>query len=689
MEKRTVILNSERVNKQGYRTLNSALDWSYLMKDRSGQVRYNPETGDHTDGVVIGGISNIRLAEIAGLGECTIADLELSETSVGKDLDVLMRDGRITGLSIESVPGKKVHFVKGKDGVKTVTLAEMSTPYVVFSPANIDCRIIQLSETEAVVDYVPDLRFSDDDMSEKKMFWLDKESTARIALCEEQEAAEEAETLRLAEEAKAAEEAEALRLAEEAETLRLEEEEKERIKLAETAGLDKLDKPIIKTKTNMTRTFKEVVDDKKVYRDYCVESISLSENDGKVELSESSANFRRELATSMLHHPTINMLLNKAQFADQSQRGKDSIAGESAYDFTMRLAQEGQNVPTEIANLDNARIQYLSLFLQSLLSDDEFMRIFRLVNGTDITNSAGMIWTESDPTQYSMSLGTIAPLAWAAQRTMDKTRYLYRQVMAMRPVLFRKSNTDLLAYDKMSANLSEYNRIMKNNVHTYLLDRLVKIVLDVAQTDSSRLIKTTGDPVSTAGMFPNHLPLAAGTINSLTARDILLARSKVRMDNIRDAEVNIIIQEMFRFTSFGDSVIENLLVYNERPNNERIDTWVPNTGVFLYGRDKVSAMVPGSTAGSAPQWVESGLGYQNLTGTDGAVTPFTSAVGATALDSGLVAADGSALLGIGAINIWETQEPHNYGVTHSADISVGVAAARQGAKGLFVFNPTA
>ncbi len=67
-ETRKIILNSERKNLQGFAVPHKSLVLDYWLKNRNGQVTYNPLDGKHDGAVVIGRVpaESIRFEEIGG-----------------------------------------------------------------------------------------------------------------------------------------------------------------------------------------------------------------------------------------------------------------------------------------------------------------------------------------------------------------------------------------------------------------------------------------------------------------------------------------------------------------------------------------------------------------------------------------------------------------------------------------------
>lgn len=713
-ETRKIILNSERKNLQGFAVPHKSLVLDYWLKNRNGQVTYNPLDGKHDGAVVIGRVpaESIRFEEIGG-ENLMVGDLLLAETDAAKEFSSLYDVGAVTGTSLES-RGKAI-YTTSKDGTKVITFCEVDVVCAVWKAANPD-TVIKFEDFGLPADYEPiyqaPITFSEEQEATLEVLSAEQQEDVKRVLFQEEErkAAEEAESLaleekekaaeealRLEEERKAAEEAEKLRLEEvaaaEAEALRLEEERKakeeaERISLAEKNGFGKLPEPHkTKINQNMTRSLKEVLADKPGRENYGVAILQLSENGKPAPLPETASAYCRELAQAILNDASFGSIIaDKAVFQKEG-----SLGGESARKVLERIAfaEEGVNIPTEIANLDNARIDYLALWLEARLSDDRFMRIFRLIAAQEIDGNAAMIWTQSDPNNYKTAKGIVAPLDWKAQMVKDITRYMYRQVLAERPILLRPSTDSKLAYNKAQTARSEYLRFSKANTHSFLLDQLCRAVLTYAQTDKTRIVGTSGDVVNTAGMFPNHLPTSAVDIRSLTYNDVSKIISRIRLQNFHDTPVNIVMQESIKQTMYNETGVNGITLQDMWGQNgprsladKSIDTpW----GINMYSRDKVTAI---ETSGSTPAWAEAGLGYQYLTDENGVVTAFTPALTATMIDGFLAAADGAAMMGIGTINVFETQDPENYGTKFSMDWSAGVAPAYQNCDGLIVGVPS-
>jgi len=496
--------------------------------------------------------------------------------------------------------------------------------------------------------------------------------------------AEEAETERLRVEAEEterlrveAEEAETERLRLETARIRIEAEETERVRLEAERLRNPLPKgmgwhdPIISKQKNpaMNKNFKELNCDADFQKRMKALSAALGKGAQKTDNLPENAETLQMLAASMLGDQDVVVLASVTNYTDAvTQRRVNALN-------VLIEAAAGDATAATLAAADLGVITYLSLFYQKLLANDTFRRSIRLVPMSD---KAGAIYIE-DNVAAPTYVGNNTPIAAPNYLYEDIKRTIARRVFAFAPILFQHSELAILSYDKQSMGLKSTMNQLMQDISTYWLQI-------IANTTGISKVYTTGDVVSSSGLFPLEAPNSNVMIKKPTLADIITLEGKFLMQNFNFGEDGRSIECVLPSNLFsmlaGDPEVRSTLV---RELNVNIASKIDFSATRITPRNPVARFLnTGATFELDPAMYADYNTADN--GTFSAIVPATTV--AANIGAGIAFVSQEVLAGIGSIELIVAPSPNSYGTVISGWISTGATVARQNGVGVAGLVPS-
>lgn len=372
------------------------------------------------------------------------------------------------------------------------------------------------------------------------------------------------------------------------------------------------------------------------------------------------------LACSMLADERMVILASAMNFTNGVTRERTN-----GLRFLVDCAAGGAAAAT-LAAADLGVIKWLSMFYERLFPNNTFMRGIRFVPMSD---REGAIYVESgiNPATY---VGSITPVNAPRYFYEDIKRTIARQVFSIQPITFQNAELAILAYDKQSLGWSTAMEALMSDVCTFILQT-------IANTPSVSKVLTTGETVSSSGLFPIEAPSSNVNIKKVTADDIIRTEGVFRVQNyVRDRRVEMVLPSNLYTLLATDPYFKTILT-------PQLSGSVMNgfeySGTRITDRNPVARY---NTTSNAPELDPSLYADGNVDAT-GKITDITPAVTtANHVGAGVAFVEGEVIAGVGAIDVIVMPDPVNYGITMSGWMSTGATVARQDGKGVALIVPS-
>ena len=338
--------------------------------------------------------------------------------------------------------------------------------------------------------------------------------------------------------------------------------------------------------------------------------------------------------------------------------------------FLVDCAAGGAAAAT-LAAADLGVIKWLSMFYERLFPNNTFMRGIRFVPMSD---REGAIYVESgiNPATY---VGSITPVNAPRYFYEDIKRTIARQVFSIQPVTFQNAELAILAYDKQSLGWSTAMEALMSDVCTFILQT-------IANTPSVSKILTSGETVSSSGLFPIEAPSSNVNIKKVTGDDIIRTEGVFRVQNfVRERRVEMVLPSNLYTLLATDPYFKTILT-------PQLSGSVMNgfeySGTRITDRNPVARY---NTTTAKPE-LDPSLYADGNVDADGKITDITPAVTTAAhVGAGVAFVEGEVIAGVGAVDVIVMPDPTNYGITMSGWMSTGATVARQDGKGVALIVP--
>ena len=328
----------------------------------------------------------------------------------------------------------------------------------------------------------------------------------------------------------------------------------------------------------------------------------------------------------------------------------------SAANFTNGVTHERKNglrvlvecaaggaAASTLAAADLGVIKWLSLFYEKLLPNNTFMRSVRFVPMSD---REGAIYVESgvNPATY---VGSVTPVNAPRYFYEDVKRTIARQVFSIQPMTFQNAELAILAYDKQSKVL------------------------------------TSGEAVSSAGLFPIEAPKSGVNIKKLAPTDLVYLVGQFLMQNyvLDNRRVEVVLPSQIYTMAAANKDFQTVLTRGLSGATGSGFEW---NGMKIGQRNPVARY---NTASSKPE-LDPAM-YADYTvdadGTSEAIDP--AVTNANTVGAGVAFVENEIIAGIGTIDVIVMPDPTNYGYTYSGWMSAGATVAREGGKGVALIVP--
>lgn len=726
------ILSNEAMNSKGFVVMNDSIDWS-RYKNNPILLR-NPDTGEHY-GKPIGRVEDIRLIEGAWQGI-----LKFDKNELGKESERQYNEGILNGVSIfgvariaerngrryttrfevmeislvnipsnpdavairEKKEGLSISFVsteeeyieglsaydisiidkidkkmdEEKEKIEELSAGDETTEKVSLSAVAKFLRAIGFTKKD--VGLAIEVDKEDDDESEEDVEEDEKNEEDELAAKKDDKKKDGKKGLACKEgladdekEEKKEEKKEGL-----AATPEKDVEAPMGLSASENATVFDVKQPINNRTKTMVKPFSKWIEDEanmpKLGRIMEL-SASSGDNDGVVALSLSDVDdsdtrsYIQELAASMKADPKFMATIENITF---DVNGGRKIAATE----TIEALASGHGSAQFIQNADLAKISWLSLFVRQLFPNDRWAGRLRRVS---VRDRAGVIWVESamNPEIY---FGDVAPVNAKNYLYSDTPRGLSRKVLALQPIVWQTSNTQVLAYNDRATGQAEAMQIMATAVHNYWLQIIAESV------PAANHVPMSGTAFDSQGRFPIN-PAATGNLKGLTVNDLIGVQGRFLARNLGfsyGSGVAVLAEPYFTGLQQSET-IQNILtrqLSDTRPDG------------FNYGGFDVmvrSIIAAYDTATSAVVDAEKYFD-KKVNWATGAIeeTHTAPVLSATTYDIGLAFMPEEIVVGIGETNIHMVSDPNSYGWKMSMDIATGAGTLRSGATGIALLRPT-
>lgn len=731
------ILSNETMNSKGFIVMNDSIDWS-RYKNNPILLR-NPDNGEHY-GKPIGRVENIRLADGAWQGElkfdknelgkeserqynegilngvsifgmARIAErngrryttrfevMEISLVNIPSNPDAVAIREKKEGLSVsfitteeEYIEGlsaydidmmnkidKKMEEVKEKtEELEELSAGEEATEKVSLSAVAKFLRAIGFTKKD--VGLAIEVDKEDDDESEDDVEEDEKNEEKELAAKKDKKDEKKGLVCKeaLADD-KEGEEKEDDKKEEKKEGLSATEKDIEApmgLAAAQDASVFNVNKPINNKAKTMVKPFSQWIEDEanmpKLGRIMEL-SASSNENDGVVALSLSDVedgdtrSYIQELAASMKADPKFMAAIENINF--DVNGGRKVPATE-----TIAALAAGHGSAQFIQNADLAKISWLSLFVRQLFPNDRWAGRLRRVS---VRDRAGVIWVESamNPEVY---FGDVAPVNAKNYLYSDTPRGLSRKVLALQPIIWQTSNTQVLAYNDRAVGQAEAMQIMATAVHNYWLQIIAESV------PAANHVTMSGPSFNAAGRFPIN-PAATGNLNSLTVNDLIGVQGRFLARNLGfsyGSGVAVLAEPYFTGLQQSETLQSILTrqLSDTRPDGFNYGGFDVMVRSMIAGYDTATSAVV-----DAEKYFDKKVNWAT-----GAIeeTHTPPVLTATTYDIGLAFMPEEIVVGIGETNIHMVSDPNSYGWKMSMDMATGAGTLRSGATGIALLRPT-
>ena len=374
----------------------------------------------------------------------------------------------------------------------------------------------------------------------------------------------------------------------------------------------------------------------------------------------------RMLACSMLNDERMVTLASAANFTNGvTHERKNGLR------VLVECAAGGAAADT-LAAADLGVIKWLSLFYEKLLPNNTFMRSVRFVPMSD---REGAIYVESgvNPATY---VGSVTPVNAPRYFYEDVKRTIARQVFSIQPMTFQNAELAILAYDKQSWGWTIAMDSLMAKVATFILQV-------AANTTGVSKVLTSGEAVSSAGLFPIEAPKSGVNIKKLAPTDLVYLVGQFLMQNyvLDNRRVEVVLPSQIYTMAAANKDFQTVLTRGLSGATGSGFEW---NGMKIGPRNPVARY---NTASNKPELDPSMYADYSVDddGTSKAIDP--AVTNANTVGAGVAFVENEIIAGIGTIDVIVMPDPTNYGYTYSGWMSAGATVAREGGKGVALVVP--
>ena len=374
----------------------------------------------------------------------------------------------------------------------------------------------------------------------------------------------------------------------------------------------------------------------------------------------------RMLTCSMLNDERMVTLASATNFTDGvTHERKNGLR------VLVECAAGGAAANT-LAAADLGVIKWLSLFYEKLLPDNTFMRSVRFVPMSD---REGAIYVESgvNPATY---VGSVTPVNAPRYFYEDIKRTIARQVFSIQPMTFQNAELAILAYDKQSWGWTIAMDSLMAKVATFILQV-------VANTTGVSKIFTSGDSVSSQGLFPIEAPNSKVNIKKLVPTDLINLMGAFLTQNfdMNNRRVEVVLPSQIYTMAAANQIFQSILTRNLSGATGSGFEW---NGMKIGPRNPVARY---NTTSGKPE-LDPAMYADYSVDADGDAAAISPAVTvANTVGAGVAFVENEIIAGIGTIDVIVMPDPTNYGYTYSGWMSAGATVARDGGKGVALVVP--
>ena len=374
----------------------------------------------------------------------------------------------------------------------------------------------------------------------------------------------------------------------------------------------------------------------------------------------------RMLTCSMLNDERMVTLASAANFTNGvTHERKNGLR------VLVECAAGGAAADT-LAAADLGVIKWLSLFYEKLLPNNTFMRSVRFVPMSD---REGAIYVESgvNPATY---VGSVTPVNAPRYFYEDIKRTIARQVFSIQPMTFQNAELAILAYDKQSWGWTIAMDSLMAKVATFILQV-------AANTTGVSKVLTSGETVSSAGLFPIEAPKSGVNIKKLAPTDLVYLVGQFLMQNyvLDNRRVEVVLPSQIYTMAAANKDFQTVLTRGLSGATGSGFEW---NGMKIGPRNPVARY---NTTSNKPE-LDPAM-YADYTvaadGTPKAIDPAVTNV--NTVGAGVAFVENEIIAGIGTIDVIVMPDPTNYGYTYSGWMSAGATVAREGGKGVALVVP--
>lgn len=374
----------------------------------------------------------------------------------------------------------------------------------------------------------------------------------------------------------------------------------------------------------------------------------------------------RMLACSMLNDERMVTLASAANFTNGvTHERKNGLR------VLVECAAGGAAADT-LAAADLGVIKWLSLFYEKLLPNNTFMRSVRFVPMSD---REGAIYVESgvNPATY---VGSVTPVNAPRYFYEDIKRTIARQVFSIQPMTFQNAELAILAYDKQSWGWTIAMDSLMAKVATFILQV-------AANTTGVSKVLTSGEAVSSKGLFPIEAPKSDVNIKKLAPTDLVYLVGQFLMQNyvLDNRRVEVVLPSQIYTMAAANKDFQTVLTRGLSGATGSGFEW---NGMKIGQRNPVARY---NTTSNKPELDPAMYADYSVDadGNPGAIDP--AVTNANTVGAGVAFVENEIIAGIGTIDVIVMPDPTNYGYTYSGWMSAGATVARDGGKGVALVVP--
>jgi hypothetical protein len=452
------------------------------------------------------------------------------------------------------------------------------------------------------------------------------------------------------------------------ETLNAPEPEKEPVKEPVKLGLNpqmpQAQQP--SSKVNASRaSLSALIKDKGI--DGAIEMLRNGRDDEKLHVYEAIRNTPTgRVFMDALH---LNINLGGADFRVKSEeylRNRESLAAPLREVAKLGMNEAKLNASTDfIADPALDRIAFASMVFLKLFPTNLWVNRMPVLPVQMVGGNVGVVWANigfdskvtTSPAQTNTS---VTAAAIVAKTDTPVSMAIYEH--ALEPMLFRRYNRDIVAYDQMGLQMD----VAFNNLFTAMYDwDLSTLASNIAKQTVSKVVGTTGElfaPGSNWVKVPNNVT----EYNGLTMADIQKIEAVFGAQGVNIQYMNPVIN------------VDPALLYS-LTQDPKVQTILTR---FVSGSQGEDLRVNYSRVFSRQY-----LGVYDP-GTRAVVNPATGTPTAAMEQYGLALIPEFILRGLASMEVYSKIEPTLYGEVYSAQIKTGIAPGYEDAKGTALIVPT-